>query len=79
MKKNNSYHCAIITEMTKEFQNLSRYSYLNFLFTLKNKQAKVMQFSKKTKKKQFHEVGAYETIHFNPRILGCNGIYIICT
>ena len=37
--------------MTKEFQNLSRYSYLNFLFTLKNKQAKVMQFSKKTKKK----------------------------
>ena len=53
MKKNNSYHCAIITEMTKEFQNLSRYSYLNFLFTLKNKHAKVMEFSKKTKNNNF--------------------------
>ena len=39
--------------MTKEFQNLSRYSYLNFLFTLKKKQAKVMQFSKKTKNNNF--------------------------
>ena len=39
--------------MTKEFQNLSRYSYLNFLFTLKNKQAKVMEFSKKTKNNNF--------------------------